>query len=295
MVGYTHDSKTLWRIWDPDFQKVKAQSEVVFDEERNAHMSCQHESNDIDTDMFGLPEDMEYIDETDTVDEPLRDIQPTQIGKRSTSHMREAPDEEAENAHSRCLRQEDQTAQRSAADAENAHSWRLCREDQTAQRLVADAENIAHSWRLRREDQTAERLAAAIMKSSQVPPASPAPAPPIASRVTRSRGKASAEGFRASIEDPFTYMEAMESPQRDHWKRAMEEESTSILLNYTFSALNSGEARQQQVKPIGSKWVYKTKYIPNGSTWYKAQLVIEGYKQTDFGETYAPVGCYGGS
>jgi len=33
MVGYTHDSKTFWRIWDPEFQKVKAQSEVVFDKE----------------------------------------------------------------------------------------------------------------------------------------------------------------------------------------------------------------------------------------------------------------------
>jgi hypothetical protein len=32
MVGYTHDSKTLWRIWDPEFQEVKAQSIVFFDE-----------------------------------------------------------------------------------------------------------------------------------------------------------------------------------------------------------------------------------------------------------------------
>jgi hypothetical protein len=37
MVGYTHDSKTLWRIWDPEFQKVNAQSEVVFDVERNCN------------------------------------------------------------------------------------------------------------------------------------------------------------------------------------------------------------------------------------------------------------------
>jgi len=70
----------------------------------------------------------------------------------------------------------------------------------------------------------------------------------------------------------------------------MEEESTSILLNNTFSALNSREARQLQVKPIGSKWVYKTKHNPDGSTRYKARLVIKGYEQTDFGETYAPVG-----
>jgi hypothetical protein len=102
-----------------EFLEVKAQSIVVFDEERNAHMSCLHESNEIETDMFGLPEDKEYIEETDTGDEPLRrqDSQPTQLGKRFSSHMPEAADEEAENSHSRRLRREDQTAHRSAGNA----------------------------------------------------------------------------------------------------------------------------------------------------------------------------------
>ena len=133
MVGYIHHSKTLWRIWDPEFQKVKAQWEVVFDEERNAHMSCQHGSNEID--IVGLSEDEENVEKSDTGDEPLRgqDSQPTQSGKISTSHMHETPDEEAENAHNLGLRQEDQTAQRLAAEAENANSRRLRREDQTAQ------------------------------------------------------------------------------------------------------------------------------------------------------------------
>ena len=90
--------------------------------------------------------------------------------------------------------------------------------------------------------------------------------------------------------DPFTYMEAMESPQQDDWIRAMKEERTSILLNNTFSALTSQEARQLQVKPIGSKWGYKTRHNPDGSTQYKARVLIKGYEQTDFGETYALVG-----
>jgi len=94
----------------------------------------------------------------------------------------------------------------------------------------------------------------------------------------------------ASATDPFTYVEAMESPHRDHWTRAMEEESSSILLNNTFSAPNSREAGQLLVNPIGSKWVYNTEQTPDGSTWYKARLVITGYEQLDFGETYAPVG-----
>jgi hypothetical protein len=70
----------------------------------------------------------------------------------------------------------------------------------------------------------------------------------------------------------------------------MEEESTLSLLNNTFPSLNSREVLQLPVRPIGSKWVYKTKHNPDGSTWYKAQLVIQEYEQSDFGETYAPVG-----
>jgi hypothetical protein len=76
---------------------------------------------------------------------------------------------------------------------------------------------------------------------------------------------------------PFTYAEVMESPQRDHWKSAMEEESTSILLNNTFSALTSWDAQQRQVKLIDSEWAYKTKPNPDGSTRYTERLVIKGY------------------
>jgi len=128
-------------------------------------------------------------------------------------------------AHSRRLRREDQTAQRSAVEAERIiHSRRLHREDQTAQRSAAEAEN-AHSRLLPREDQTVQRSAAVTKKSSQVPPASSVL--PIASRVTRSQGKAPTEALTASAAtgDPFTYAEAMESPQRDHWKRTLKEES----------------------------------------------------------------------
>ena len=211
---------------------MKSQSEVVFDEERNAHISRPYGSNEIN--LIGLPEDEEYVDETDTGDEPLPDSQPTQIGKKSKSFMYEAPDEEAEIAHCRRLR------------------W----ENPTGQHLVANGENIAHSRHLRREDQIARRLAAVINQWSQVPQV--APAPMVWSRVTRCQSKACAEASTASTEAPYTYAEAMERPQQDHLKRALEEESTSMLLNNTFSALNSQEAGHLRVKPTGSKWVYKT-------------------------------------
>jgi hypothetical protein len=105
-------------------------------------MSCQHETNEID--IFELPEEVEFVEESETGDEPLQDSQPMQIrsqpmqiGKRSKSPMHEDPDEESENAH----------------------SWSLHHGDQTAQRSAANAETIAHS----------RRSAAAIKKSSKVP------------------------------------------------------------------------------------------------------------------------------
>jgi hypothetical protein len=136
MVGYTHDSTTLLRIWDPEFQKIKPQREVVFNEERNAHMSCRHGSNEFA--IFELSEDEEYVEETDTGDGPLRDSQPTQISKRSKSHIHKAPDEEAENAHSLRLHGEDQTTQHSAANAENTNIRHLRRVDQAGQHSPGD-------------------------------------------------------------------------------------------------------------------------------------------------------------
>ena len=57
----------------------------------------------------------------------------------------------------------------------------------------------------------------------------------------------------------------------------MEEKCTLILLNNTFTTIKSQEARQLGVKPIGSKWVYKTKHNPDGTVRYKARLVIKAY------------------
>jgi hypothetical protein len=183
MVGYTHDSKTLWRIWGPEFHKVKAQSEVVFDEERNAHTSCQHESNEIDADMFGLPKDKEYIEEIDTGDEPLRgqDSQPTQLGKRSTSHMHKAPDEEAKKKNPPTdgasaqrirlpsVRQQKQKTPTAGASAERIRLLSVQQQKQNASPTAgASAERIRLSsvWQQKQKTPTAGASAERIRLSS---------------------------------------------------------------------------------------------------------------------------------
>ena len=63
MVGYVHNFTRLWRICDPAFRVVRSQSDIIYDEERNAHASCLHGDQ---TDIFELPEETEYVKEIET-------------------------------------------------------------------------------------------------------------------------------------------------------------------------------------------------------------------------------------
>lgn len=71
--------------------------------------------------------------------------------------------------------------------------------------------------------------------------------------------------------------------------RAIDDDSASILFNNTLTTVNSKKAEQLLLKLVGSSLVFKIKRNRDGSTQYNARLVIAGYEQTDFGETYAPV------
>jgi hypothetical protein len=123
-------------------------------------------------------------------------------------------------------------------------------------------------------------------------------APVLTDRVTRSKAQVNVSELihnalaSTTIDgDPRSYEEAMLSPLKKQWQAAIMEESNSIIQNETFSPVNLQELRTDfGARPIRSKWVFKTKRNPDGSTRYKARLVIKGYKQMDYGETYAPVG-----
>ena len=95
-----------------------------------------------------------------------------------------------------------------------------------------------------------------------------------------------------------TYKAALRSPQASEWKGAMRQEWQALVENHTFDIVAKGNTVHTPMtdrtveEPIACKWIYKRKINPDGSTRYKARLVIKGYEQKegiDYDETYAPV------
>lgn len=95
--------------------------------------------------------------------------------------------------------------------------------------------------------------------------------------------------FLSSItphQDPVHFKEAV---RQQCWLQAMEKELRALEDNETWILTQLPPGR----KAIGCKWLYKTKYHPNGEVErHKARLVILGCRQReglDYAETFAPV------
>ncbi|KAJ0566009.1 putative RNA-directed DNA polymerase [Helianthus annuus] len=90
----------------------------------------------------------------------------------------------------------------------------------------------------------------------------------------------------SALEDPASYEEAA---KEDKWVAAMKTEIEAIERNHTWELVDP----EPGVKPIGVKWIFKTKLNEKGEVEkYKARLVVKGYAQkqgVDYTEVFAPV------
>lgn len=88
--------------------------------------------------------------------------------------------------------------------------------------------------------------------------------------------------------DPWTYKQAMDSPDHKSWKKAIQVELDNMAQhNVSFIVELPGGA-----KTIGTTWVFDEKWVPNGVYLkHKARLCAQGLTQSegvDCNKTYAP-------
>jgi len=93
--------------------------------------------------------------------------------------------------------------------------------------------------------------------------------------------------------EPTKYQDAMDSEETDDWKRAMEDEMSSMERFGVFKRVPKSAAKSRQI--LGAKWVYRRKVNKLGQVYrHRARLVAQGFLQRPYDsfqpdETYSPV------
>nr|GEV46018.1 UBN2_2 domain-containing protein [Tanacetum cinerariifolium] len=77
--------------------------------------------------------------------------------------------------------------------------------------------------------------------------------------------------------DPESFEDAITCDQSSHWREAIKDELNSMSKNNVWELVELPKG----AKPVGCKWVFKTKLNPNGNfKRYKARLITKGDEET---------------
>ena len=83
--------------------------------------------------------------------------------------------------------------------------------------------------------------------------------------------------------DPINYSEAMNTKNKIHWQKAIDDKFQSIHDNEVWSLMDrptiTSDGKRANI--IDSRWVFKMKTDANGKKNFKARLVIRGFKDTN--------------
>jgi transposase InsO family protein len=288
-LGYVHDTRTIWRLWDPVSKRVIQASDVQFDETQVAAIK---ESGTEDTEVLkscipeceGMPleedNDVTVGDALPLATEPL----PLSPDLNDRPHRNNnAPVAQAGGGM-------DTTAPRDARDEAPSVAERgvsLGSPEKDLEDHLPDgtmgpcdshkgASSVEGGVRLGPPNNILSlRRSRRVRKQTQANNAS----------VGAAMGSSADRRLES---DPISYREALGRSDSADWKSALRSEYKSLIDNHTWDVVPENAIPAGQ-HAIGSKWVFKLKINPDGTTRHKARLVIKGYEQTDAGETFAPV------
>lgn len=97
------------------------------------------------------------------------------------------------------------------------------------------------------------------------------------------------QAYCAEVITPNNYHEAIQSPQREEWKLAMDDEVETLKQRGVAKVIPKPDA----AKVVGCRWVYQLKKNNEGKIIrYRARLVAQGFNQVegeDYNQSFSPV------